>query len=467
MGISELIGVLKLRKLIILWSAFAGFCAALLLALVLPPQYVSAAKVQVDSIQRNSLTGLAEPRFKVSEFLGQQAAIAGSRTVALQVINTLTSEGFIALSDFDERWRRETGGELIAGNDPKLWAADQLLKDLTITATDIGSTLDIAFKADDPAQAARVANAFAASYMSTILNQKQRQFARKAVSFSDETSALARGVVDAQNELANFRERSGILPMGAQKVEASEVELAALTQRVAEARADNAEAQSLLLQAETTPHAALVNFPLPGDALPALQAQGRLAGVVATIGRLRERYGENYPDFIEAMKERASLEASILEAVRDRATYAESRMRALETQAAKMKTEVAEMQKTRETYNMLEDRVATSQDTYNLVTTRSLQESLQSRVDTINVLLLARATPPGKPATPPGWVISLFGLFTGLAVGAAAAVFVELYEGRIRDLSAMRQIFRTAVLGEISAPMRRSRFKMKTSAAAS
>lgn len=451
MGLLDLLYVLKIRKLIVLWTILVGLAAGLALGVILPTKYESVAKVQVDSIQRNSLTGLAEPRLRVAEYLGQQAAIASSRTVALEVIETLSAEGFIALSDFEERWRRETGGELVAGNDPRLWAADQLLKDLTITANDIGSTIELGFRADDPAQAARIANAFASAYMSIVLDHKQRRSARKAEDFLGETQALAQGVADAQSELAEYRKSSGVLPMGEQRLEGDEIELAALTERLAGTRADAAEAQSLFEQAAATPRDELVNFPMPVDALAGRMAQERLGLTAAALSRIAERFGPKYPDYIEAAKEKAALEENILRAMRERAQSAASRVAALEAEAATLKASVTAMQKTRETYDLLEEKVRASQETYNLVATRSLQESLQSRIDTIDVFLLSRATPPANAATPPLAIIALLGAFAGAAIGVSIAVFVELYEGRIRTPDAVRRGFRTGLVCEIDA----------------
>jgi uncharacterized protein involved in exopolysaccharide biosynthesis len=451
MGVLDLINVLKLRKLIVLWTALVGLAVGVLLAIILPTEYVSTAKVQVDSIQRNSLTGLVEPRVRVAEYLGQQAAVASSRSVALQVFDQLVEDGFIAPSDFEERWRDETGGELVAGNDSRLWAADELLEDLTVEANDISSTIELSFRAEDPSHAARVTNAFASAYMAAVLDQKKRRFARKAEDFSGETQALARGVADAQSDLAAFRETSGILPMGESRLESAEIELAALTERLATARADEAEAKSLTAQAEATPHAELINFPVPHDAIAARLAQERLGLAVAALNRIAERFGPKYPDYVEAAKEKATLEENILEAMRDRADYAASRVAALEKEAAAFKASVASMQTTRETYDLLEEKVRASQETYNLVTTRSLEESLQSRVNSVDLFLLSRATPPANPATPPIWLVVLIGAFAGLALGAAVAVFVELYEGRIRNVDPVRRSFRTGLVFEIDA----------------
>lgn len=449
MGVFDLFAVLKFRKLILLWAAAVGLGVGLLLGAVLPTKYLSASKVQVDSLQRNELTGLIEPRVRVGEYLGQQAAIASSRTVALAVINQLSREGFIVLGDFEDRWRKETGGEAVAGNDLNLWAADELLRDLQVTSNEIESTLELGYRAEDPSQAARVANAFAAAYMSTVLDKKQRRSARRAASFSDETQALADGVASAQNDLAAFREKSGVLPLGEHKTDSAEIELSALTERLAQARADNAEAQSLLRQAQALPGSAMISFPLPPDATSARESQARLVAVAPAVARLAERYGPKYPDYVEAVREKASLEGDILRSIRERAEAAANRVAALDAQAARLKSEVMGMQQTRQAYDLLEDKVAASQETYNLVTTRSLQETLQSRVDSIDVFLLARATPPSKPVTPAMWLVALIGAVAGAALGAAIAVFVELYEGRIRTADVIRHSFRTAIVAEI------------------
>ena len=450
MGILDLLNVLKYRTAIFMWSICVCLGVAAIAGLALPKKYTSTAKVQVDSVQRNTLTGLVEPRVKIAEFLGQQAAIATSRTVAVEVIETLSQEGFLAMEDFETRWREETGGELVAGNDARLWAGDQLLESLFVEADALESTLKIGFRADDPSQAARVANAFANAYMAKIQNEKQRRSAQRALSFTEETASLAEGVEEAQRDLASFRKTSGILPLGVQQIEATEVELASLSARLAEARADNSEAQSLLQKAKTTPRALLVNFPLPEDSIPGRQAQVRLGAVNAQLARIKERYGEKYPDYIEASREKRSLEDNIIHSMTARADYSARRVVALEGAVNEMKKEVTDLQGTRQAYDLLRDKVNASQDTFNLVATRSLQESLQSRVGAIDVLLLARAVPSATPSTPPLIVIILIGLVFGVMIGSSAAVFIELSEGRVRSARAVAQVFRTPVANDVT-----------------
>ena len=449
MGIAELFSVLVLRKFLVAWTVVVCVAAATAVGVFLPERYVAAATVQIDSVQRNTLTGLVEPRVKIAEFLGQQAAFATSRTVALDVIDRLTAEGFISMQDFETRWREETGGELVAGNDARLWAADELLEQLRVEADALESTLKIHFRAETAEQAARVANAFANAYVDKIGEQRQRRAAQKALSFTQATQSLADDLEDAQRDLIRFRERSGILPLGEQQVEASEVELASLSARLAEARADNAEAQSLLRKAENTSRDNLVTFPLPEDSIPGRQAQARLTVVNAQLARIAERYGSTYPDYVETAQEKRALEENILNAIRARADYAARRAGALEESMAALKGDVIDLQGTRQTYDLLRDKVVASQETFNLVAMRSMQETLQSQVDSIHAIPLARAVPPTTPATPPLFVIVILGVVFGVMMGASAATCLEFYEGRVRSAKSVQQIFQTPVVNSV------------------
>ncbi len=455
MGIIALLNVLAVRRLMVGWAVLVGGLVGLAACFILPMQYSATSRVQVDSIQRNSLTGLVEPRVRVGEFLGQQAAVATSRTVALQVIDRLVADGAIALEDYETRWRQETGGEALAGNDSRLWAADQLLRNLKVSADPIESTLAINYVASDPAEAARIANAFASAYMETVVGQRQQRFARNAQSFSTETQTLSADLERAQNELAAFRDKAGLVAFGGGGVDSGEVELAAVMGRLAQARADEAEARSLLQQATATAAGDLVNFPLPDDALAARQTQARLAEVRALHSRIGARYGERSREMTTVSREKADLERDLMQAIRDRASYSATRVRALEASAEQMKAEVAAKQRTRETYNLLQEKVATSRETFNLVASRTLEESLQSRVDAIDAILLARAVPPANATTPPPAVIVFLGLIAGALVGASTAVAVELIEGRTRTIQDIRRIFRTPILVEVVAPQRR------------
>lgn len=452
MGLLALFSVIIARKFTVIFAVAVAGAVALAVGLLVPKSYVSTARVQVDSLQENLLTGLFEPRVRIAEFLGQQAAVAGSRTVSVQVYDKLVAEGFFVEEEFIADWREKTGGEIVPGNDARLWAADQLLRNLEISADAIESTLSVSYRSEDPAQSARISNAFANAYMATVISQRKRRAARNAANFDDETRSLAIGIEDAQRDLTNFREESGIVGLGAQRLEDIEVELAALTMRLASARTDYSEAQSLMRQAQNASENDLLTLPLPDEIEAGRQAQSRLGAVQVQVQRLSERYGPQYPPFIEARNEKRALERTIMQAVEDHLEYTERRVASLSATAQEKKKAVVELQATKQTYDVLSRKVDASRQTYDLVSTRSLQESLQSRVDNIDVLMLARAVPAERPATPPLPLLIAIGMVAGFFIGASAAVALELIEGRVRSPESVGRALRANVVAELTPP---------------
>lgn len=467
LGLQALFAVLRARKIVIALSVLFAAVAGALIGALIPERYESTAKVQVDVLRENLLTGFYEPRLRVAEFLGQQSAVAGSRAVALLVYDRLVDEGAIIRADFIKEWREETGGELAPGNDARLWSADRLREDLFVEADELESTVAFTFRSDSPAQAARVANAFADAYMETVLTKLRRSAARKAANFEEETRALESDITKAQRDLTEFRENSGIVAIGEARLEDVEVELTTVTLRLAEARADLSEMQSLLRQANAAEGNQLLTLPLPEEAQSGRQAQSRLGAVISQVQRLEERYGPKYPPLVEALNEKAALQRTILKAVEDRAEFAARRVASLEATAAEKKDEVVKLQEIKQQYDVLSERFRSSRETYDLVSERSLQASFQSRADNIDVFMLAQAVPAEDPVTWSIKIIVAIGAFLGFLLGAAAAVAVELFEGKIRTNESVARILRAPVLGEVAAPAKvsKSLARMKARAA--
>lgn len=440
---------LKARKWLILLCALLMAALGALASYKLPKVYEARSVVQVDSDQKNALTGRLENTVRVGEFLGQQAAIAQSRTVALVVIDRLIEEGFFSMVDFEDTWRKRTGGETIAGNDARLWAADQILASLTVKGDALASSLTFTFVSSDPSQSAKLSNAFSSAYMVTVLNQRQRRATRNAQKFSDETFNLARDVEAAKQELSDFRAESGIVGVNTARLEAAEVELAALTNRLGDARADVSEAQSLLREANDLTIDSLLNLPLGEGNLPGRQAQVRLGSVAIQLARLSERFGPSYPDLIELQREKRKLENNILDSIRNRFAYAKRRLRELEVATGEQKQVVLSLQERKQTFDDLEKTVDSRRDTFDLVSARSLQESLQSRIDAVDVLLLARAVPDSAPTLPPLHVLVILGLVLGTGFGVVTAFLLELITQKIRLKKTVETILNVPVLSEL------------------
>lgn len=449
MSINAFLMALRARGLIILWTLLIAGISAYLVAGVLPESYQASAKVQVSALRKNPLTGTVEPAQRVNEFLGQQAAVISSRTVALKVVDTLLQEGALPWQDLQSEWREQTGGEMLPGNDLKTWIADELMDSLQIQSSISESTLTVNYKAETSARAARYANAFADAYMITVLEQRKRRAERNAASFSEETKTFEKKVEKAREELAEFQQHSGMVTIGPQQLESAEVELASLTNRLSEARADSAEAQALWDQATRTRRDELITIPLPTHDVAGRAAQGRLATINTQMERLAARYGINHPDYIELVSEREAKLDIVFNSIRERFAYTKRRADELAAEVARQKQIVVGLYDIKQKFDILENTLNTNSQTYDLVAARQLQESLQSRLDMIDVFMLSRAVPAGKPVISRKLIITVIGLFLGFGLGTATALLIELLEGKLRTREHIQFLTRCAVLAEV------------------
>jgi uncharacterized protein involved in exopolysaccharide biosynthesis len=457
MSIFAFFSVLRARAFIIVWSTAVAVCAAMMVANVLPQNYEASAKVQVDNMREDLLTGLSERSPRVAEFLGQQSAIVSNRIVALKVVRKLSEEGYLSIPEYKERWTQETGGDVVAMNDLNRWIADELLKRLSVRQSISESTLTITYRGENPAIAARYANAFADAYMVTVQEQRKRRAARNAASFSEETRMLAKQVEDAREELTEFQQESGIVTIGVQQLESAEVHLATITERVAVARGDYAEAESLYELAKVTPRNMLASLPLTGNSArgvptPAMAAQNKIAEISSLLDRIEARYGQSHPDYIEGMNELINQQNIVFSAIKERSEYTKRRLNKLIAEEESQKKKVVALQKTKQRFDVLEKNLETNRQTYDLIAARTLEEGLQSRVASVEVLLLSRALPPGEPLIPIYVVILIAGAFLGMGLGSSTAILIELLEGRLRSIQGLRFATRTPVLAEIKMP---------------
>ena len=449
MGLLPFFAVLRARFLLIFWvflicASIAGFIGS-----IIPPRYQAEAILQVDATTENLVTGMQEPRQRVHEFLGQQAAIAGSRATALLAVDQLIATGDLSLASYENLWQEKTGGELSPGNDLKTWIADELLRHTSISTDALQSTLIISYSGQSPIEAARYASAFADAYMQLVTTYRKSDSARNAARFDDETENFKARLDETRANLRKFQLETGYVTIGSQQLQAAEMELGSLTSRLAEARADDAEAQSLWDLTRKTSRAGLATLPMPNALAPGRTAQARLGTLIAQMERINERYGPMHPDYIEAENEIRRLQDVIHNAVKERAAYTASRVAYLSREVSLRRQMVLDLQGKKQQFDILEQEINSARNSYELIAARGEQEGLQARVETVSVFLLAQPVPPINQSMPNFWVILAVGIVLGLGMGVSAAIFVELLEGRIRHGQSIEFATRRPVLAEL------------------
>ena len=181
-------------------------------------------------------------------------------------------------------------------------------------------------------------------------------------------------------------------------------------------------------------------------------------------GRLQDiesRLGTNHPEYLKAQSEVASLRAQIALETRRVASSLGSANRANLQREAELraaldaqKKKVLQLAEGRDRISVLERDVEAAQRTYDLVSQRLAQASLESQIQQTNISVLTPAEPPLEPSSPKVLRNFLIAIFLGTLLGVGTALLLELMRRRVRsteDLSETLGVPVLAVIGHAAA----------------
>src|SRR3954469_21733453 len=151
-------------------------------SVLLPKKYVATASLLADARDEQSMTAPLTSLRSQLGYLQTQTDVIMSQKVARKVVGELKlTESKEAKAD----WQSDTGGK----GSFEDWLADGLIKNLKVD-TGGGSIISIMYTANDPGFAATVANAFAKSYMDTVLELRVQPTRQAAIWFDEQLKLL-------------------------------------------------------------------------------------------------------------------------------------------------------------------------------------------------------------------------------------------------------------------------------------
>jgi polysaccharide chain length determinant protein (PEP-CTERM system associated) len=450
-GLAAVAEVWSRRKGLVLAVFAMAAAASVSAALALPPIYRATATVIVEQPRTETGTGELESRLQL---IGQE------------ILSRSRLEGVIASFDLYPELRRRASMESVVARMRKDIRTESKLQP---QPSGLGSTiaLSIGFRARDPEQAARVANALAAFYLDEDRKLRER-LATSAVEVLKAQLDEVKQSLDAQDAAspAHLAPQTDATMANLQRLQAdlrtaSDERMRAIDRRSDLARdADEAEAPPAIVRAG------------PG---PVAQ---RLATKRNELADLRQRYSESYPDVIrlrgevDALEREAAAEAAaaplppaapaggraarLREALRD----VDAEIADLRAEEARLRAEIADH------IRRLEDApraaAGAAEAGRDQQTTRDLYDAIRKRYE--QALLDARdparpasspfrildpAVVPVDPAAPNRALLVLIALAGSLGLAAAAGYAAERLDTSLHGVDDLRAFTRVPVVASI------------------
>ena len=413
MSLTQFLRILFARRWMVIAAVMASLVGAVLVILIVPPRYEASARVMLDMIKPDPVTGQILGTQFVRAYTQTQTELIKDYKVAGRVVDDLgwaTDPAVVA--EFD------------VPNDPegaRRGIARYVIDNTQAKVLEGSNILEIRYSAQSPDAAKLVAEAIRRAYLDISLAFKRDSFNQTADWYSIQTDKARRQLAISEQEMTRFEREHGLIMQG-DKTDVDTARLAALSS-----------------QAEAPPGAAL------GPMMPTTSAAGvELATVDAQIAQLQRSLGPNHPTIRGLIQRRAGLAAQVSQdramagaanAAARRAAGAASASsgsarRALETQKARVIANRDNIAKLRQ----LQDEVDLRRDQYQKAAARGAELRLQGAAPETGLTLLGSSVADEKPAFPKIPLILIGALFFGIVLGTLAALLTELLSRRVRSV---------------------------------
>lgn len=436
MGLSQFFSILRARRGLAGFILLATLLIALGWVLLRPATYKAVAPVLVD-VQRPDpmananyayMQGLIAPAYMTT-----QIDIIKSDRVAERVVKLLPP-GEAPMKGLREEAQKRPA--------PERFLATALQRNLEVKPARETNIINITWVGRSPAEAARVANAFAQAYIETTLDIKTEPQKKYTVWFDDQVKEARDRLDKAQQKLAAYQEKAGIVSAD----EKADFEVTRLNEMLQ---------QLSVLQSRGrggSPAGASDSSPLVNN------LRQDVARMEAKIAQNSATMGSRHPEMMRLQSELAAMKSRLSEeSARVGITAAASaesqkaRERELTAAIAEQKAKVLAMNKARAELSLMRADVDSAQKAFDTVTASAAQARLSSLSNQTNIMKLAPAVEPMEKVGPSNSQAMMIAFAIGIILAIAGALMAELANRRVRTVHDLSLVTHLPILATVPA----------------
>jgi capsular exopolysaccharide synthesis family protein len=333
---------------------------------------------------------------------------------------------------------------------------DAVKKNLTVRPVGLSLVINIAFKSEDPQQAARVANAIVEQYLLEQLEAKFSATQRATEWLSTRIDDLRANVEIAEAAVETYKASQNIV-LDSDGVSIANRQMAELNSSLVDARAQRAEAEARYSQVASLVQsggAASAADVLSSPLIQSLREQE--AQVRRREAELATRYGERHPTMINIRAEAADLAArietevsKIVQNLQNEVQVAAARQNSLQSSVDALEREVMGQSQASIRLNQLEREARAARLIYESFLARFKETTEQESIQQADVRIISEARPPNKPSAPK--VIPILGMASvaGVGLGIMLVVLFENLRITYRSSREMEAATGVHVIGQI------------------
>lgn len=442
MNLYQFLSVLRARRTMALTIFVATIALALAWVMLRPKNYTAHAPVLVD-IRAND--PLAQPNYQSiipAAYMATQMDIVRSDRVAQKAVEML---GLEKDAEAREDWQKATSGRVPL----KPWLAGNLTTGLEVKPARESNVINISYTARNPAEAAKVANAFSQAYLDVALDIKTDPAKKYSTWFEEQLKFARDRLEQAQNALTAYQQRTGVISADGVDME---------TQRLNELSSQLTLVQGQLTDVSNKRNAAAANVAetMASPLINNLKAE--IARQEARIQEASANLGARHPQMIRMQDELASLQSrlrsetsSIGSSINTAYEVGRARERELTGAVNAQRARVMQFNRFRDELNVLRRDLDAAQKAYEQVSERASQSKLQALSNQTNIQRLATAVEPLVPRGPTSRMALALAAIAGLLLALAGTLLMELLNRRVRSVDDLSLATNLPILGTVPA----------------
>jgi succinoglycan biosynthesis transport protein ExoP len=430
MSLHQVFSILRARRNAAGLILLVTLALALAWVLVRTPQYTARSPVLVD-VRMDPVGGTALQGMVAPSYMATQIDIVKSDRVAERVLQMLGGKDEVI-----QRWNEEAQTKRA----PQAWLAHKIQGYLDVKPARESNIINIAWTGRTPAEAARVANAFAQAYLDVSLEVKTNPAKRYADWFDDQVKVSRDKLQATQDKLAAFQQEAGIVTSD-ERSDFETAKLTALSQQLATLQTRGMQGTG---GADSSP---VVN----NLRAEVARAEAKVSEAGATMGSAHPTMQKLQAE-LSSLRSRMSSEGSHAGGVAaNSAASLKARERDIEKSINDQKTKVLALNKQRGQLNVLQREVDSAQKAFELVSASAAQSRLQAGATQTNMVRISSAVEPTEKTGLSGMQTMIVALGGGLVLALAGALLLELGNRRVRSVQDLESMTRLPILATIPA----------------
>jgi chain length determinant protein EpsF len=436
MNLRQVLLILRLRWWLVLSLLILVVGGALLYSLKYQPKRFVANTTLILDMKTDPLLSALAPGIAAPAYIATQAEILASERLSSRVVRMM---GLAQNAAAVAQWREETEAKVPL----EVYFGQLLQGGLQVKPGRGNQLLNITFNGADPNFAAAAANTFAKAYIDLSVELRNSPARENAGFYDDRLKQLRTELEAAQERVSEFQQRKGVMITN-DRFDQESSRLAALEASLSAALAEQAAAVSIARNSGGDLSADVAQ----SGAVQEIRSQ--LAAAETRMSEASLTLGSNHPTRLQLDAQIKELRSQLGAATRRVGGSSASASRVSSQKVGELralveaqKRTVLNMRTVRDEGAFLLKELEAAQRTFDTVTQRRTQLSLESQADQAAARVLSPATAPLEPASPNVPKNMLVAVLLGLGLGIGVALAWELLDRRVRsehDLSGVEGV---------------------------